>query len=83
MGLSALGAVSSAVQAGQISGLQQKVDDAAEAKDFALALTRVSTLETKLTAAKATISTLSTSSSTETASITSICTAVGCDYLAF
>ena len=38
MGLSALGALSSAVQAGQISGLQQKVDDAAEAKDFALAL---------------------------------------------
>ena len=83
MGLSAFGALASAVQAGQLSAMEQDINDAAEATDLSIALTRISLLETKLTAAKATISSLSTSSSTETSSITSICTAVGLNYYSF
>ena len=76
MGMGAVGALASAVQAGQISSLDQKVSDAAKATDLALAATRIATLETKLTAAEATITTLSGSSSSSSSSISSICTAV-------
>ena len=76
MGLGAVGSLASAVQAGQISTLDQKVSDKAEATDLALASTRIGTLETKLAAAEATISTLSGSSTSSASSISSICTAV-------
>lgn len=76
MGLGAVGSLASAMQAGQISTLDQKVSDKAEATDLALASTRIGTLETKLAAAEATISTLSGSSTSSASSISSICTAV-------
>ena len=76
MGLGAFGAISSAAQLGQISGLEQKVDNKAKATSLALLLSRIKTLETEMTTSKATISTLSSSSTTATSSLTSICTAV-------
>jgi hypothetical protein len=76
LGLGAVGAIGTVVQANEISSLRSYIDEKAASTDLSNALARLTTLESTLNTLSATVTTLSGSSGSSSTSLASICTTV-------
>ena len=76
LGLSAVGAIGTVVQANEISALRSYVDEKAASTDLANALARITSLESTLSTLSATVTTLSSSSSSSSSDVTALATKV-------
>ena len=76
LGLSAVGAIGTVVQANEISSLRSDVGEKATSTALTDALARITSLESTVNTLSATVTTLSSSGSSSATSLTSICTVV-------